>query len=202
MAVWDSQHLLSFGTIAVGLRLLFIILLYDLKHYELHLTASLLLLLLSLVGQWVLGYDLGIAFLGMGIFFSVFLLIYYGAKGYVSWRFKQKAEGFGFGDVLLAGILGSMFPVFIQLSSVLEWGYLVCGYLTVSCLIGILWYGITWGIGKWFPAYAQTKQRETAQSSIDIAATRQVLPFLPAMSIAFVLFARYGQQVLSFLVHF
>ncbi|MDR2189720.1 MAG: prepilin peptidase [Candidatus Peribacteria bacterium] len=80
-------------------------LLYDLKAYELHLTASLLFLLLSFFGQWGMGYNLRPALQGMIIFFLVFLCIYYGAKRYVTWRFHQKAEGFGFGDVILAGIL-------------------------------------------------------------------------------------------------
>jgi len=46
------------GVVALGGRLLLLILLYDIQHYELHLTATLLLLSLSVVGQWLLGYHL------------------------------------------------------------------------------------------------------------------------------------------------
>jgi hypothetical protein len=170
-----------------------------LKAYELHLTASFLLLLLSFFGQWGMGYPLIPALTGMLIFFLVFLMIYYGAKRYVGWRFKQKAEGFGFGDVLLAGILGSMFPVFIQISSALEWGYLVCGYLVMSCFIGILRYGIERALLSFFPSIAPPS---SPQATIEIAASGKVLPFLPAMSIAFVLVALYGQHFLTILLHF
>jgi ABC-type phosphate transport system permease subunit len=74
--------------------LLFIIALYDLKEYALHLTATIALLLLSGIGQWVLGYDL-LAALQYGLlFFFLFLIIYFLAKLYVSRKYQQKAEGF------------------------------------------------------------------------------------------------------------
>jgi prepilin signal peptidase PulO-like enzyme (type II secretory pathway) len=179
----------------IGLRLLFIITLYDFKEYELHLTASILLLLLSLLGQWGEEYTLRPALQGMLILFIVFLIIYFGAKGYVFWRFKQKAEGFGFGDVLMAGILGSAFPVFLPLSSALQRGYLICSYLIVSCLIGILCYSIE----RAFSPSQKTNQRQSS-STIPISSSGKILPFLPAMNIAFVLFVLFGQHLLTFLV--
>jgi prepilin signal peptidase PulO-like enzyme (type II secretory pathway) len=142
-----------------------------------------------------MGYSLRPALQGMLIFFIVFLGIYFGAKGYVYWRFKQKAEGFGFGDVLMAGILGSVFPVFLPLSSALQRGYLLCSYLIVSCLIGILCYLI----GRMVTPSFQAHQRQSS-SLIPISSSGKVLPFLPAMNIAFVLFLLFGQQLLSFLV--
>jgi hypothetical protein len=131
----------------------------------------------------------------MLIFFLTFLVIYYGAKVYVFWRFKQKAEGFGFGDVIMAGILGSAFPVFLPLSSALQRGYLICSYLIMSCLIGILFYVV----GKRFTSFTTS---HTSQTVIPIAASEKVLPFLPAMSCAFVLFICFGQDILKFLVSF
>jgi prepilin signal peptidase PulO-like enzyme (type II secretory pathway) len=73
---------------------LFIIALYDLKQYELHLTASLLFLLLSFFAQWGLGYNLREALQGTGIFFGVFLVIYVLGKGIAYLKYKKKAEGF------------------------------------------------------------------------------------------------------------
>ena len=107
---------MEYRLLAFGLWLLFLIALYDLKKYELHLTASIFLLLLSFLGQRGLGYNLLPAVQGMLIFFLAFLLVYFGAKRYVHLKYKQKAEGFGFGDVILAGILGSIFPIFLQVS--------------------------------------------------------------------------------------
>ncbi|MDR0649943.1 MAG: prepilin peptidase [Candidatus Peribacteria bacterium] len=181
----------------IGLRLLFIITLYDFKEYELHLTASFLLLILSFGGQWGEGHNLQSALQGMFIFFAVFLIIYYGAKGYVFLRFKQKAEGFGFGDVLMAGILGSIFPIFLPLSSALQRGHLVCSYLIVSCSIGILGYAI----GKVFSPSTPTSSHHP-QIKIPITSSSKILPFLPAMNIAFVLFVLFGQHLLKLLAYF
>jgi prepilin signal peptidase PulO-like enzyme (type II secretory pathway) len=175
------RNAVSFFSIALGLWLLFIIALYDLKEYELHLTASILLLLLSFLGQWALGYNLWDALEGMLIFFGVFLLIYVIARGYVYVRYQKKAEGFGFGDVVLAGILGSILPVFVHLTGTLEWIYLLSTYVIVSCVLGIVSYGVLY----WWTAKKM-----------------MAIPFLPAMIVAFVLFTMYGERIISFLVHF
>jgi hypothetical protein len=184
-----------YGLLAVGVRLLFIILLYDLKQYELHLTASILLLLLSFLGQRGLGYNLRPALQGMLIFFLVFLLIYYGAKRYIAWRYKEKAEGFGFGDVLMAGILGSIFPVFITLSSPIARIYLLCTYLILSCVLGLLCYGIRYAF---FPA---NKKSSTLRGE-NITKNLPIIPFLPAMILAFLVFTLYGNQIISLLLPF
>ena len=174
------------------LRLLFIIALYDLKEYELHLTASIFLLLLSFLWQRGLGYDLFSALQGMLIFFLLFLCIYFGARGYLRIRYKKKAEGFGFGDVILAGILGSIFPVFLQVSGGVEWMFFLSTYMTTSCLIGILLYGIL----------SLLPSNKKSPSSHNKKTTSPMIPFIPAMSVAFLLFLFCGDTLLSFLLHF
>jgi prepilin signal peptidase PulO-like enzyme (type II secretory pathway) len=174
----------EFWLLAIGLRLLFIILLYDIKEYELHLTASVLLLLISAIAQRALGYNLRAMLQGMIIFFCVFLAIYYGGKLLVRWKYKKKAEGFGFGDVIIAGILGSIFPVFIAPSGIIEWVYFICSYLIISSVLGI---------GTFFiKNFSSPKPKED----------KQTIPFLPAMIIAFVLFILYGDTLLNFLLSF
>jgi prepilin signal peptidase PulO-like enzyme (type II secretory pathway) len=147
--------------------------------------------LLSFLGQWGLGYNLRPALEGMLIFFLVFLLIYYGAKRYVAWKYKEKAEGFGFGDVLLAGVLGTMFPVFITLTSPLERIYLLCTYLILSCLFGLVLYGL-------LTLFHQSLKTP----NIAMSKRAKIIPFLPAMILAFLVFTLYGNSLLSLLLPF
>jgi hypothetical protein len=102
----------------------------------------------------------------------------------VQLKYKEKTEGFGFGDVVMAGILGTVFPVFISVG-VLEWVYLLSTYLIVSCILGIIVYGIL---------YWTSPKRITPH-------TAPTIPFLPSMIIAFIFFVVEGNTLISFLVH-
>jgi prepilin signal peptidase PulO-like enzyme (type II secretory pathway) len=110
----------------------------------------------------------------MSIFFGVFLVIYFIGRGIAYLKYKKKAEGFGFGDVIRAGILGSVVQVFVPLSSAVEWVSLVATYLITACVFALL---------------------------LSLFLRREKIPFLPAMNIAFVLLMLFGQQLLSFLIH-
>ena len=175
---------------AILSRLLRIILLYDFKTYELHLSSTILLLLISFIGQRQMGFSLLSALQSMLIFFAVFLAIYLLAKGYVYLKYKKNAEGFWFGDVLMGGVLWTLFPMFITFSSARVWGYTLCIYLMLSCSIGILLYFVMLLLPK--------------PNSKDISITKQkgvaVIPFLPAMIIAFYVFLLRGNQLLALLL--
>ncbi|MDR2541766.1 MAG: hypothetical protein LBD11_08785 [Candidatus Peribacteria bacterium] len=99
-------------------------------------------------------------------------------------KYKKNAEGFGFGDVIMAGILGSIFPLFLSPADILQRVYFLCSYLIISSLLGIKIFGIE--------TLASPKSHKI----------KQAIPFLPAMIIAFVLFILRGNQILSFLLSF
>ena len=176
--------------VAIGSRLLWIILLYDFKTYELHLSSALALLVLSFFGQRQMWYSLIETLRWMGIFFWLFLLIYLLAKGYVYIKYKTNAEGFWFGDVIMAGILWSLFPMFITFSSGRVRMYTLCIYIMMSCIMGIILYVILLcNTSKLQPKDIPITQK-----------TATVIPFLPAMILAFFCFLFRGNQLLAFLL--
>jgi hypothetical protein len=170
------ERITQASILTIGIRLLFLIALYDQKQYELHLTASLLFLLLSFFSQRGLGYNLRKAFQGSVNFFCVFLIIYFLGKGIAYIKYQKKAEGFGFGDVLFAAILGSVVQVFLPLSSTVERIYFFSSYLILSCLCSFILLFVH-------------HQKETPST----------LPFLPGMIVAFLLLIRYGKEILHIL---
>ncbi|MDR0369567.1 MAG: prepilin peptidase [Candidatus Peribacteria bacterium] len=121
-------------SVAVGAWLLLIIFLYDIFTYELHRTATLLLLIISLFGQWILGYNLWSAIQYGIIFFIIFLVIYGVAKCYASRKYQPNTEGFGFGDVIRAGVGGTMISV-VMPSVLREQINMICMYLVLSCCL-------------------------------------------------------------------
>jgi hypothetical protein len=114
---------------------------------------------------------------GTVIFFCVFLVIYFLGKAIAYIKYKKKAEGFGFGDVLAAGILGSVIQVFLPLSSVVERVYFLSSYLIISCLFSFM---LLFALHK--------------------NATPSNLPFLPGMIVAFLILIRYGKEILHVLL--
>ncbi|GHV22880.1 hypothetical protein FACS189428_5580 [Clostridia bacterium] len=102
----------------------------------------------------------------------------------MQWRYKKKAEGFGFGDVIMAGILGGIFPLFTSPTDIVQWVYFICSYLIISSLLGI---------GIFLINYLSSPKKDKA---------KQTIPFLPAMIIAFVVFILRGNEILSFLLSF
>jgi hypothetical protein len=91
----------------------------------------------------------------------------------------------------MAGILGSIFPVFITLSSPIARIYLLCTYLILSCVLGLLLYGVLYVFHQSF---------QTVNIAIKKHAT--IIPFLPAMILAFLVFTLYGNQIISLLLPF
>lgn len=101
----------------------------------------------------------------------------------MSRRYQKHAEGFGFGDVLFAGVVGTMFSVMMPVSS-WEQMYLVCMYLVLSCVFALLHYGIN---------------LTASPKAVDIEVAQQggkIVPFLPAMIVAFVVMMVRGTDIL------
>lgn len=169
--------------VAIGAWLLLIIFLYDIQKYELHITATLLLLILSFLGQGLLGYDLWSSLKYGAVFFIIFLIIYGVAKCYASRKYKQNTEGFGFWDVILAGVLWTMMSV-VMPSTLREQMNMICIYLVLSCLLWIIYYAITFFIST---------RKKTAELTEN---WWKIIPFLPAMIIAFVIIMIWGDTIL------
>ena len=85
-------------------RFFILLLVYDLQKYELHMILRVLLTALGIVANInISGGSDGNALMSAIMFGVVFLLIYLFAKRYVRMRFKKNEEGFGQGDIFLAG---------------------------------------------------------------------------------------------------
>ncbi|MCX6825111.1 MAG: prepilin peptidase [candidate division SR1 bacterium] len=155
-------------------RLLILLLVYDLQKYELHMTLRVLLTALSIVANINISGGSDGNFLMSAIMFGVtFLVIYLFAKRYVKMRFKKNEEGFGQGDVFLAVSIGMLFPLILSFHHLsFSWSILVnvlILFILLSSIIGLIRAGLQYLITK--------------KSS-------KIIPFFPAMIIAFRLMAR------------
>ena len=84
-------------------RLLVLLLVYDLLHYELHMIVRILLLIVWILANlFVPPWHIWHAMLSALLFGGVFTCIYFFAKRYAKMRFKKSMEWFGQGDVYLA----------------------------------------------------------------------------------------------------
>jgi len=176
-------------TISASIRLLLLILLYDIKKYELHTTATLTITILIVIYQICMNIPLFHILQGSLIFFLLFLFIYYFAKGYMYYQYKQKAEGFWFGDVIFAGVLGTTTVSLFHPHTVIQWMYLICCFLVFACLVGILYYGIMQYL---IPP-------STSKHKISPPQTK-ILPFLPGMIIGYIILYYSRNWIQSFFI--
>lgn len=150
-------------------RFLILLLVYDLQTYELHMVLRILLTTLGVVANINISGGSDGNFLMSTIMFGMtFFLIYVFAKRYVQMRFKKHEEWFGQGDVFLAVSIWLLFPIvlwFQHLSfSLMLLAKTLILFVILSSIIGL--------IGTWW-AYLITKK------------ARKIIPFFPAMIIAF-----------------
>lgn len=187
---------LGTGTIILGLltnRMLVLLLVFDLMEYELHMVGRGILVILWTVANFVLtGGNILWAWICVVIFAVIFLWIYYFSKVYTKLRFKVAWEGFGMGDVFLAWALGLFLPLVITLhgwvlSFFLIWELLVL-LLLLSSIIGLLRALVQLLIGR------LQKMKKTCLPVDKVPEDKlfnfqnskfKIIPFLPAMIIAF-----------------
>ena len=110
--------------------MLILIAIVDLKHKYIYTVHLIIVFVFSILHH--LGHDYLLYFIGGIVGFSIGYLIYKIAY----WYYKD--EAFGFGDVLLLGVLGFYFgwPTFIHYFSIT---YLLVGLLSLCSLIFISW---------------------------------------------------------------
>jgi len=160
-------------------RFLILLLIYDLWKYELHMVIRVLLTALGIVANINISGGSDGNFLMSAIMFGiVFLLIYLFAKRYVKMRFKKHEEWFGQGDVFLAVSIWLLFPI------VLSFYNLSFSRMTLVnvLILFILLSSIIWLIWAWLQYFLNSKFK-IQNSELNI------IPFFPAMIIAFRLMA-------------
>lgn len=177
--IWLWEWYIFSWFMMVCARLLWLILLYDIKTYELHITATLFLTVLSLFFTlffWINKLEI---LLWIGIFLVFFLLIYLISKLYVRQRYKKDAEWFWLWDVIIAPILWARLVFFLQPVWFFQWCYLICFHIILSCLIGLLYYLVEILVKKFLIKKKKSKKTPFPWKSL--------IPFLPSMIIWFLL---------------
>ncbi len=153
---------------------LMILIISDIKYYELNEPVY-YLLIVGIVGYYalsLLNYTWMYETLLMGVksgivFFLAYLGIYYFAKRYAKIRnIWREGEGFGFGDVLFAPVVGLLLvgvmdPMTYHTLWDIFQGVLI--YTILACMLGIIYYLV---------------------SLIFVSKDKAMIPFLPAMIVA------------------
>jgi prepilin signal peptidase PulO-like enzyme (type II secretory pathway) len=176
--IWLFEGYIYTIFITISAWLLRLIFLYDIKTYELHITATVFLAVITLFFTlffWTNKLDI---LLWTWIFTLIFLWIYYGSKIYVKEKYKKDAEWFWLWDVIIAPILWAWLVFFLQPNWIFEWCYLVCLFIILSSLVGLLYFGVELLIKYFFTKKKRSKKPYWFEN---------VVPFLPSMIIWFIL---------------
>jgi len=160
-------------------RLLILLLVYDLQQYELHMIARTCLVVVWILANVFLpGWNLWYMFLSALLFGFVFTGIYFFAKRYAKMRFKQ-TEWFGQGDVYLAVAVWIFVPILLSL----QWIAFSWWMLANVLILFILLSSIIWLIRSWIQ-FILYKRFHNSEFWI-LNSKLNIVPFLPAMIIAF-----------------
>ena len=178
--------------ILISAWLLWLIFLYDIKTYELHITATVFLAIISVFFTLFFGVNKLEILLWIWIFTVIFLLIYFWSRLYVKQKYKKNAEWFWLWDVIIAPILWARLTFFLKPTWVFEWCYLVCFFIILSCVVGLLYYLIELLVKK-FIIKNKKKTRKTPFKWVSL------IPFLPSMIIGFILEIVLRSPLLSIL---
>ena len=161
-------------------RLLILLLIYDLKKYELHMIIRVLLTAVGIVANINMSWGNDWNLLMSTVIFGVtFLLIYFFAKRYVHMRFKKHEEWFGQGDIFLAISIWILFPIIfafhhLPFSLMMSVNVLIL-FVVMSSIIGL--------IRAWLQYLIWTLKNNSAFCIPH--STLHIIPFFPAMIIAF-----------------
>lgn len=157
--------------------LLWLLLVWDIYTYELHVPVWFLTLVLSVIYGVVLaiqGEGSRYLLIASGGMLLLFLAIYWFGKWYAKARFGKAQETFWQGDVMLAPILGFLFAVAgIGQDSFVS---LLLFFVLGSCVVGLVYYAIASIVYKIQKKKSSDHIHETGSPMI---------PFLPSMIIAY-----------------
>lgn len=165
-------------------RLLVLLLVYDLRKYELHMPIWWLL-----VVTWILAtlfipeWNLRYAFLSGIVFGLLFTAIYFFARRYTKIRFKKIGDWFGAGDIYLAVTIWIFIPFILTLSWVVFSWWMLANVLIMFILLNSIIWLVQAGLQYLFHRLGildfKLGKKNFSSSSINI------IPFFPAMIIAF-----------------
>ena len=178
--IWLKEWYIYLPFVLISAWLLWLIFLYDIKTYELHTTATVFLAIISIFFTlffWVNKLEI---LLWIWIFTVIFLFIYFWSKLYVKEKYKKDAEWFWLWDVIIAPILWARLVFFLKPTWLFQWCYLVCFFIIISCVVGLLYYLIELLVKK-FIIKNKKKSRKTPFKWVSL------IPFLPSMIIWFIL---------------
>ena len=178
--IWLKEWYIYMPFILISARLLWLIFLYDIKTYELHITATVFLAIISIFFTLFFGVNKLEILLWIWIFTVIFLFIYFWSKLYVKQKYKKDAEWFWLWDVIIAPILWARLVFFLKPTWLFQWCYLVCFFVILSCVVGLLYYLIELLINK-IIIKNKKKSRKTPFKWVSL------IPFLPSMIIWFIL---------------
>ena len=177
--MWLKEWYIFTAVTIICIWLTRLILLYDIKTYELHITATVFLAIITLIFTLTFWTNRLEILLWILIFSLIFGLIYYCSKLYVKQKYKKDAEWFWLWDVIIAPILWAWLVFFLQPNWIFEWMYLICLFIILSSLVGLVYYLIE-NLVKYFIMKKSKKSKKPYGFQASI-------PFLPSMIIWFVL---------------
>jgi len=177
--MWLKEWYIFTAVTIICIWLTRLILLYDIKTYELHITATVFLVIITLIFTLTFWTNRLEILLWILIFSLIFGLIYYCSKLYVKQKYKKDAEWFWLWDVIIAPILWAWLVFFLQPNWIFEWMYLICLFIILSSLVGLVYYLIE-KLVKYFIMKKSKKSKKPYGFQTSI-------PFLPSMIIWFIL---------------
>ena len=190
--VWLFEGYIYVIVMMISAWLLWIILLYDIKTYELHITATIFLAIITLFFTLFFWINKLQILLWIWIFIVIFILIYYLWIFIATLKFWEKSEWFWLWDVIIAPILWVWLVFFIQPNWIFEWTYLVWFFIILSCIVGLFYSLLDFIIRK----FISVKKNKKIKKPWFLWNTW--LPFLPSMIIATILEIVFWEQLIYY----
>ena len=195
--IWNNYNIsyLIFRLITNWLLMLLII--HDIKVYELHMPIR--ALLMTRIRWWQLSSWWG--YIQWALLWSIvttlfFLVIYLFGKRYVKQRFNSQEEGFGQWDIFIWASLGSLFAYIWQNNNIPT---TLVGASQIA-LIMIILASIIWLL--YFVIELAVHTGKTHRQSKDIFTewrnTNKIIPFIPALILAFWILLYKANIILHF----
>jgi prepilin signal peptidase PulO-like enzyme (type II secretory pathway) len=176
--------------------LLLLLIIYDIMKYELHVPVRIILVIVIALPQLLWRGNYIQAGASAAFFVAIFLIIFRWAKWYVKKKYGADQEWFGEGDIYLAGTIGLLMPLVFQQH------YIVFGRISLidMFLLFIIGSGV---LGIFFRLIIHVIKRRTPNMWINTISPlfrdKVLIPFIPAMIVAFRLLLRKADFFISFL---